>query len=130
MNAIDLLGTLMNSGMSRSGSRRIENSIGSSGIGEPGGVLGQLLGGAGGSAAGSGGLVDMLGKVAGSLSQGGSGGAVPGGMGAGAGGGVLGSLAPAALRNLRVLTIRRGWLPGCANRPTKRKRSRCWMSPV
>ena len=95
MNAIDLLGTLMNSGMSRSGSHRIENSIGSSGIGAPGGILGQLLGGAGGSAAGSGGLMDMLGKMAGSLSQGGSGGAVPGGMGAGAGGGLLGSLAGA-----------------------------------
>jgi hypothetical protein len=72
MNAIELLGTLMNSGMSRSGSRRIENSIGSSWIGAPGGILGQLLGGAGGSAAGSGGLMDMLGKMAGSRSLGGS----------------------------------------------------------
>ena len=79
MNAMDLLGALMNSGMSRSGGRRIENSIGSSGIGAPGGILGQLLGGGGGSAAGSGGLTDMLGKMAGSLSQGGSGGAVPAG---------------------------------------------------
>jgi uncharacterized membrane protein YebE (DUF533 family) len=59
-------------------------------------MLGQLLGGGGGSAAGSGGLTDMLGKMAGSLSQGGSGGAVPGGMGTtGAGGGLLGSLAGA-----------------------------------
>jgi uncharacterized membrane protein YebE (DUF533 family) len=59
-------------------------------------MLGQLLGGGGGSAAGSGGLTDILGKMAGSLSQGGSGGAVPAGMGtAGAGGGLLGSLAGA-----------------------------------
>lgn len=96
MNAIDLLGTLMNSGMSRSGGRRLENSIGSGGIGAPGGILGQVLGSAGGSAAGGGGLMDMLGKMAGSLSQGGSGGAVPGGMGTGGtGGGLLGSLAGA-----------------------------------
>jgi uncharacterized membrane protein YebE (DUF533 family) len=96
MNAMDLLGALMNSGMSRSGGRRIENSMGSSGIGAAGGMLGQLLGGGGGSAAGSGGLTDILGKMAGSLSQGGSGGAVPAGMGtAGAGGGLLGSLAGA-----------------------------------
>lgn len=96
MNAIDLLGTLMNSGMSRSGGRRLENSIGSGGIGAPGGILGQVLGSAGGSAAGAGGLMDMLGKMAGSLSQGGSGGAVPGGMGTGGtGGGLLGSLAGA-----------------------------------
>ncbi|MEN8761074.1 MAG: tellurite resistance TerB family protein [Thiogranum sp.] len=96
MNALDLLGTLMNSGMSRSGGRRLENSMGSSGIGAPGGILGQVLGGAGGSAPGSGSLVDMLGKMAGSLSQGGSGGAAPAGMGTGgAGGGLLGSLAGA-----------------------------------
>jgi uncharacterized membrane protein YebE (DUF533 family) len=96
MNAMDLLGALMNSGMSRSGGRRIENSMGSSGIGAAGGMLGQLLGGGGGSAAGSGGLTDILGKMAGSLSQGGSGGARPAGMGtAGAGGGLLGSLAGA-----------------------------------
>ena len=96
MNAIDLLGTLMNSGMSRSGGRRLENSIGSGGIGAPGGILGQVLGSAGGSAAGAGGLMDMLGKMAGSLSQGGSGGAVPGGIGTGGtGGGLLGSLAGA-----------------------------------
>ncbi|MGI9320251.1 MAG: hypothetical protein ACR2O5_02475, partial [Thiogranum sp.] len=92
MNAIDLLGTLMNSSMSRSSGRRIENSIGSGGIGAPGGILGQVLGGA----TGSGGLMDMLGKMAGSLSQGGSGGAGLAGTGTGsAGGGLLGSLAGA-----------------------------------
>jgi len=95
MNAMDLLGTLMNSGMSRSGGRRIEHSMGSGGMGGPGGILGQVLGG-GGSAAGSGGLMDMLGKMAGTLSQGASDGAVPAGMGAsGSGGGLLGNLAGA-----------------------------------
>jgi len=94
MNTMELLGTLMNSGMSRSGGRRIEHSMGSRGMGAPGGILGQVLGGGGGSAAASGGLMDMLGKMAGSLSQGGSGGAVPAGLGsAGSGGGLLGSLA-------------------------------------
>ena len=96
MNAMDLLGTLMNSGMSRSGGRRIEHSMGGGGMGGPGGILGQVLGGGGGSAAGSGGLMDMLGKMAGSVSQRGSGGAVPAGMGAsGSGGGLLGNLAGA-----------------------------------
>ena len=96
MNAMDLLGTLMNSGMSRSGGRRIEHSMESGGMGGPGGILGQVLGGGGGSAAGSGGLMDMLGKMAGSVSQLGSGGAVPAGMGAsGSGGGLLGNLAGA-----------------------------------
>ena len=95
MNAMDLLGTLMNSGMSRSGGRRIEHSMGSGGMGGPGGILGQVLGG-GGSAAGSGGLMDMLGKMAGTLSQGASDGAVPAGMGAsGSGGDLLGNLAGA-----------------------------------
>jgi len=94
MNTMELLGALMNSGMSRSGGRRIEHSMGSRGMGAPGGILGQVLGGGGGSAAASGGLMDMLGKMAGSLSQGGSGGAVPAGLGsAGSGGGLLGSLA-------------------------------------
>ena len=94
MNTMELLGALMNSGMSRSGGRRIEHSMGSRGMGAPGGILGQVLSGGGGSAAGSGGLMDMLGKMAGSLSQGGSGGAVPAGMGsAGSGGGLLGNLA-------------------------------------
>jgi uncharacterized membrane protein YebE (DUF533 family) len=94
MNTMELLGTLMNSGMSRSGGRRIEHSMGSHGMGAPGGILGQVLGGGGGSAAGSDGLMDMLGKMAGSLSLGGSGGAVPAGMGsAGSGGGLLSSLA-------------------------------------
>jgi uncharacterized membrane protein YebE (DUF533 family) len=127
MNAMDLLGALMKSGMSRSGEHRVEHSMGSGGTGGVGDILGQILGGAGGSAAGSGGLMDMLGKMAGSLGQGsgrtagsrnmgsaGSGGlleSLAGAMfgggrgsarsGAGAGGmAVLGSLALAALRNM------------------------------
>jgi uncharacterized membrane protein YebE (DUF533 family) len=94
MNAMDLLGALMNSGMSRSGGQRIEHSIGSGGMGAPGGILGQVLGA--GSTAGSGGLMDMLGKVAGSLAQGDFRTTSPAGMGrAGSGGGLLESLAGA-----------------------------------
>jgi uncharacterized membrane protein YebE (DUF533 family) len=93
MNAMDLLGALMNSGMSRSGGQRIEHSMGGGGMGGAGDILGQILGGGGGSAAGSGGLMDMLGKMAGSLGQGGSRSA--GGMGSAGGGGLLESLAGA-----------------------------------
>lgn len=94
MNAMDLLGAMMKSGMSRSGGQRIEHSMGR--MGAPGGILGQVLGGAGGSAPGSGGLMDVLGKMAGSLAQGGSRTAGPGGMGtAGSSGGLLESLAGA-----------------------------------
>jgi uncharacterized membrane protein YebE (DUF533 family) len=96
MNAMDLLGAIMNSGMSRSGGQRIEHSMGSGGMGAPGGILGQVLGGAGGSAAGSGGLMDMLGKMAGSLDQGGFRTAAPSARGgAGSGASLLESLAGA-----------------------------------
>jgi uncharacterized membrane protein YebE (DUF533 family) len=96
MNAMDLLGAIMNSGMSRSGGQRIEHSMGSGGMGAPGGILGQVLGGTGGSTAGSGGLMDVLGKMAGSLAQGGSRTAAATGMGsAGGGGSLLESLAGA-----------------------------------
>jgi uncharacterized membrane protein YebE (DUF533 family) len=96
MNAMDLLGAIMKSGMSPSGGQRIEHSMGRGGMGGPGDILGQVLGGAGGSGAGSGGLMDVLGKMAGSLSQGGSRTAAPGGMGrTGGGGGLLESLAGA-----------------------------------
>ena len=47
MNAMDLLGALMKSGMSRSGGHRIEHSMGSGGMGSPGSILGQVLGGGG-----------------------------------------------------------------------------------
>jgi uncharacterized membrane protein YebE (DUF533 family) len=94
MNAMDLLGTIMNSGMSRSSGHRIEHSMGSSGMGTPGGILGQVLGG--GAGAGSGGLMDVLGKMAGSLDQGNTRTAAPAGWGtAGSGGGLLESLAGA-----------------------------------
>jgi uncharacterized membrane protein YebE (DUF533 family) len=96
MNTMDLLGALMNSGMSRSGGRRIEHSMGGGGMGGAGSILGQVLGGGGGPSSGSGGLMDMLGKLAGSLDRGGSRTAGPGGMGtAGSGGSLLESLAGA-----------------------------------
>jgi len=95
MNAMDLLGTLMKSGMSRSGGHRIEHSMGSSGMGGAGDILGQILGGGGGSPAGSGGLMDVLGKMAGSLEQVGSRTGGAGRMGSPGGGGLLESLAGA-----------------------------------
>lgn len=95
MNAMDLLGALMQSGMSRSGGRRIEHSMGSGGMGGAGDILGQILGGAGGQAAGSGGLVDVLGQLAGALGQGGARTAGSAGMGRTGGGGLLESLAGA-----------------------------------
>lgn len=86
MNAIDLLGSVLNSGMAHSSGRRIENSFGNSGLGGAGGILGQILGGGSStSGSGSGGLFDMLGKMAGSLAGGGTGGGVPSGMGGGPG---------------------------------------------
>ena len=93
MNAMDLLGTLMKNGMSRSGGHRLEHSMGDGGRGGAGDVLGQILGRAGGSAGGSGGLMDVLGNMAGSLSQGGS--RTASGTGSAGGGGLLEGLAAA-----------------------------------
>ncbi|MGB7932339.1 MAG: tellurite resistance TerB family protein [Gammaproteobacteria bacterium] len=96
MNTMDLLGVLMKNGMSRSGGRRIEHSMGGGGMGAPGSILDQVLGGGAGPSTGSGGLMDMLGKLAGSLDRGASRTGGPGGMGtAGRGGGLLESLAGA-----------------------------------
>ncbi len=97
MNAMDLLGAMMKSGMSRSGGQRLGHSMGSTGLGAPGGVLGQILGGGAGSAAGgSGGLMDVLGKMAGSLGEGNFRTSAPMGTGSSGGlGGLLETLAGA-----------------------------------
>jgi len=82
MNAIDLLGAVMNSGgMSRSAKQRVENSFGLPGGPGQGGAQGMPSG------ANSGSMMDILKKVAGSM-----------GTSAGTGGGgLLGSLAGAVL---------------------------------
>lgn len=98
MNFTDLLGSVMNQGMTRSSSQRIDNSLNrDGGVGDllnsfgaggiAGGGLGDLLGslGAGGSSTG-GGLLDSLGEMAGAAMNSGPGGGsnpvVTGGLGA------------------------------------------------
>jgi len=93
-NAKEILGALMNSGMSQSSGRRLEHSLGDQGVGGQNGILGQMLGNAAGGRGGAGGLLGSLGNIAGSLfgntqsnAQGSS-----AGMGS-SGAGVLGALA-------------------------------------
>jgi len=97
-NAKDILGALMNSGMSQSSQRRLEHSLGDQGVGGQNGVLGQMLGsvtgGSTGGSGGAGGLLGSLGNIASSMfgnkqsnAQGSS-----SGMGT-SGAGVLGALA-------------------------------------
>jgi len=91
-NAKNLLGALMNGGMSQSSGRRLEHSLGDKGVGGQNGILGQMLssvtGGSGGS--GGGGLLGSLGNIAGSMF--GNKQSNTGGMGT-AGAGALGALA-------------------------------------
>jgi hypothetical protein len=118
-NARDLLGHLMQAGMSSSGSRRVGHAMGPQGLGRSDNPLGQLLQGLGGSGGGSGGLADMargmfgdasrsvgsgnplavggLGALAGAMFGGGRG-AMKGAVGGGALA-LLGTLAMSALRN-------------------------------
>ena len=64
----DLLGALMQGGMGSTGARRVENAFGESGLGQAGGVLGQMLGGAGGGSGSGGGMLgDLLGAAGGML---------------------------------------------------------------
>jgi len=80
MNFTDILGSVLNQGMTPSGSQRIDNSISS------GGGLGDLLNSLGGGSSTAGGLLDSLGKMAGAAMNSGSGGSsnpmVTGGLGA------------------------------------------------
>ncbi len=89
-NAKDLLGTLMNSGMSQSSGRRLEHSLGDKGVGGQNGILGQMLSSVTGSSGGGGGLLGSLGNIAGSMF--GNKQSNTGGMGT-AGAGALGALA-------------------------------------
>lgn len=96
MNFTDILGSIMNQGMTASGSQRIDNSInqagglgdllGSLGSGAGGGLLDSLGKMAGGANSTGGGLLDSLGKMAGAAMNSGTGGAsnpmVTGGLGA------------------------------------------------
>jgi uncharacterized membrane protein YebE (DUF533 family) len=92
LNSKNLLGALVQAGLSRSSGRRVEHAMGPQGVGGPGGLLGQLLGGGpvGGSRGTGGGIGDLLSGLSGSLSSGGQAGKgvnplAIGGMGALAG---------------------------------------------
>ncbi len=121
-NPVDLLGSLMNKGMSQSSASRIEHSLGDKGVGGQGGILGQILGGLSGpgqSAGGSGGPLGSLGKIAGALMGGEQGGKTlaAGGLGALAGailgggtksmGGAMGGGALALLGSLAMQAFRK-----------------------
>ena len=114
MNFTDILGSVMNQGMTRSGSQRIDNSLNQNG------GLGDLLSSLGGGGASSGGsLLDSLGKMAGAAMNSGSGGSnnpmVTGGLGAlvgallgggkGSAKGALGGTALALLGNLALKAL-------------------------
>jgi uncharacterized membrane protein YebE (DUF533 family) len=74
MDPKNLLGALLQGGMSQSTGRRVEHAVGPQGLGGSGGLLGQLLGGGGGagvSGTGGGGIGDLLGRLSGALGSGG-----------------------------------------------------------
>lgn len=113
-NFTDLLGQLMPSGISHSGKDRLQHAMGDQGIGGPGGILSDLLGG--GQSESSGGGLGGLGQIAGQIlgngrmASGGLGalaGILLGGKGNSARGalggglmGLLGSLAISAVKNI------------------------------
>ncbi|MCP3867709.1 MAG: tellurite resistance TerB family protein [Gammaproteobacteria bacterium] len=113
MNFTDILGSVMNQGMTRSGNHRIEQSV------NRGNGLGDLFSSLGGGASGGGGLLGSLGKMAGSAMNSGPGGRgnpmVTGGLGAlvgallGGGGssakGALGGTALALLGSLAMKAL-------------------------
>jgi uncharacterized membrane protein YebE (DUF533 family) len=88
VNIQDLLGSVLQSGMSPSTAGRMQNTLGSGGLlGEPGGALGNILNEAGRMVGGNQNLaVGGLGALAGALmgSRRGLGGAIRGGIGGGA----------------------------------------------
>ena len=102
INATDLLGSLINSTMTKSGPGRIDHTLGNQGIGGQGGILGQILGGSGGAGGGQGDLLSTLTKMAGSMMGGSpqagharSGGTMPAPGGAPGGTDLLGQLSSA-----------------------------------
>ena len=90
MNLGNILGQILQQGMSNQGRSRLDHAVGSGGIGD---LLGGLLGGsasAGGSQAGGGGLGDLLGGMLGGGGSAGASGGM-GGLGDLLGGGAIGS---------------------------------------
>ena len=110
----DLLGQLMPSGISRSGKNRLQHAMGDKGLGGPGGILSDLLGGSQSESSGGGlgGLGQIAGQIFGSgrmasgglgalagILLGGKGNAARGALGGGLMG-LLGSLAISAVKNI------------------------------
>jgi uncharacterized membrane protein YebE (DUF533 family) len=138
-NARDLLGELMQAGMSRSGSHRVGHAMGPQGLGRSDNPLGQLLqglGGSGGSGAGGGlgglgGLADLArGMFGGGGQTGGRGGnqlamgglaALAGALLGGRRGGMKGAVGAGALALLGTLAMsalkKQGQGPGQAQTP-------------
>jgi uncharacterized membrane protein YebE (DUF533 family) len=57
-----LLGSLLQSGLSRSSGSRVDHALGPQGLGGAGGLLGQILGGGGGGSSGVGGMLGRAGQ--------------------------------------------------------------------
>ena len=133
MSLGNILGQILQQGMSGQGRSRLDHAVGAGGIGE---LLGGLLGGQGGGGAGAGGLGDLLGGALGGSVGGGLGGSRPsagGGLGdllgsvlgggrssaaSGGGGGagmaILATIAMAALKNWTDSRREQAAMPGAA----------------
>ena len=103
MNFTDILGSMLNQGMTPSSSGRLNNSLGggtgSGGSSSTGGGIGDLLnqlGGATGGSGGGGGLGDLLNSLGGGSGTGGAPSSSGSGSSGSSGGGLLGSLAEMA----------------------------------
>ena len=117
MNFTDILGSVLNQGMSRSSNQRLDNSVNQGGLGDLLNSVGGALGGAGSGSGG--GLLSSLGKIAGAAMNSGPGGGsnpmVTGGLGAlvgalfGGGGsaakGAMGGTALAVLGSLAMKAL-------------------------
>jgi len=66
-NALNILGDLLNAGISKSGSNRLQNALGEQGLGGGGGFLDQLIKNSGIDLSGSGNPLQDLGRQAGEL---------------------------------------------------------------
>jgi uncharacterized membrane protein YebE (DUF533 family) len=87
MSLGNILGQILQQGMSGQGRSRLDHAVGAGGIGD---LLGGLLGGQGGSGAAGGGLGDLLGAALGGGRRNANAGAGGGGLGDLLGGGALG----------------------------------------
>lgn len=64
VSALDMLGDLLQTGVTKSGSDRVKNALGSQGLGGGGGFLDQIMGQLGGGGSGGSDLLGKLGRMA------------------------------------------------------------------